>query len=275
MALTPEENAANLASYSNGYNGVALALDNHSLASGGADLEQGIMQHASYGIATAFTSGAIGIYNSLKAVGNMAGAELPMTDTKEVVHDVFGEDAAKYYAQNKLGVDVGGMVASTVAIGFGAIGAMRTAQARGILSMGFQNATGLRNADIVLGSAQMLTARQAVLSNAAAYGWNTRQTWAAIGWAARQNVQEALVVEAAWNLTHNQNEIINPQHLGAWDTMKHTASEGLPFLVGGAVVGTAIDAARVTGSHSRMPRQISLRNSCSSTHSVWRLQLSS
>lgn len=248
MALTPEENAANLASYTNGYNGVALAVDNHSLASGGADLEHGIMQHASYGIATAFTSGALGVYNSLKAVVNMAGAELPMTDTKEVVHDVFGEDAAKYYAQNKLGVDATGMVASTLAVGVGAIGGMRAAQARGILSMGFQNATGLRNADIVLGSAQALTARQAVLSNATAYGWNTRQTWAAVGWAARQNVQESLVAEAAWNLTHNQNEIINPQHLSAWDSMKQTASEGLPFLVGGTIVGTISDAARITGS---------------------------
>lgn len=247
MALTPEENAANLSAYRDGYNGVTLAVDNHNIASGGADMEQGIMQHASYGTATALTSGAIGMYNSLKAVGNMVGADLPMTDTGEVVHDVFGEAAANYYANNKLGVDVAGMVGSTLAVGLGAVGAMRAAQARGILSMGFQNATGLRNADIVLGSAQTLSARQAVLSNATAFGWNTKQTWAAIGWAGRQNVQEALIMEAAWNLTHNQNEIINPEHLGAWDSMANTASEGLPFLVGGAVVGTLVDAARITG----------------------------
>lgn len=248
MALTPQENAAVYAAYTQGYNNVTLAVDNHNIASGGADIEDGVMQHAAYGIGTSLTSAAVGMFNSVKALGNLAGADMPMTDTREVVHEVFGDEASAYYARNKLGVDIAGMVGSTLAVGLGAVGALRAAQARGVLSAGFQNATGLRNADIVLGSAQTMAARQAVLSNATQFSWNNRSTWAAIGWGFRQNVQEALVAEAAWHLTHNQNEVINPEHVSAWESISNNATDGLPFLIGGAVLGTAIDAARIGGS---------------------------
>jgi len=104
------------------------------------------------------------------------------------------------------------------------------------------------NPDIVLASSQDQALRTAVQSNVAEFTWRGTAFNQALGWAARQNIQEALVMEGAFIALNNQNTLLNPDQLSAWDSSKNLAAEGLPFVALGAAIGTAIDGIRLYGA---------------------------
>lgn len=228
-------------------NNVVLAADNDSFASGAGSFLQDAVEFAGYGIPAAVTSGGVGVYNSLKAVANTFGADLPMTRTSDVLEEVISSDARNYYVEHKVGADVGGFVLTALAAGLGAVKGLQAWQAGGKLSAGMTAATGMRNTDVILGSAQVQAYRASITSNASLYTWRTPQLVQATGLALRQNLAEAAVAEAAVLLTHNQSPLLNPEGLSAWDSSKRAFLEGLPFTLGFAGAATVVDTIRIVG----------------------------
>ena len=228
------------------------AADNEEVDGSGQSFIQSAGEFFGYGVTSSVISGGVGIWNSVKAIGNTFGADLAMTNEADVVQNLVGQEAQDYYLEHKVGADMGGLVIGSVGAGLMALRAFRGIQAMGNVAgtgrFGFTNALGVSNPDIVLASSQAQALRTAVQSNVAEFTWRGTAFNQALGWAARQNIQEALVMEGAFIALNNQNTLLNPDQLSAWDSSKNLAAEGLPFLVFGAAVGTVIDGIRLVGS---------------------------
>lgn len=228
------------------------AADNAEVDGSGHSFIQSAGEFFGYGVTSATISGGVGIWNSIKAVGNTMGADLAMTNEADVVQNLVGQEAHDYYLEHKVGADLGGLVLSSVGTGLLALKAFRGIQAMGNVAgtgrFGFTNALGVTNPDIVLASSQAQALRASVQSNVSEFTWRGTAFNQALGWAARQNVQEALVMEGTYIALNNQNSLLNPDQLSAWDSSKNLAAEGLPFVAFGAAVGTAIDGIRLVGS---------------------------
>lgn len=228
------------------------AADNDEVEGSGQSFVQNAAEFFTYGTTSAAISGSVGIWNSVKAIGNTMGADLAMTSEADVVQNLVGEEAHNYYMDHKVGADLGGLLIGAVGSGLLALKAFRGMQAMGNVAgtgrFGFTNALGVSNPDIVLASSQAQALRTAVQSNINSVTWRGTAFNQALGWAARQNVQEALVMEAAFIATNNQNTMLNPDQLSAWESSKNLAAEGLPFLALGAAIGTTIDGIRLYGA---------------------------
>lgn len=228
------------------------AVDNEEVDGSGQSFIQSAGEFFGYGVTSSVISGGVGIWNSVKAIGNTFGADLAMTNEADVVQNLVGQEAQDYYLEHKVGADLGGLVVGSVGAGLMALRAFRGIQAMGNVAgtgrFGFTNALGVTNPDIVLASSQAQALRTAVQSNVAEFTWRGTAFNQALGWAARQNIQEALVMEGAFIALNNQNTLLNPDQLSAWDSSKNLAAEGLPFVALGAAIGTAIDGIRLYGA---------------------------
>jgi len=228
------------------------AVDNEEVDGSGQSFIQSAGEFFGYGVTSSVISGGVGIWNSVKAIGNTFGADLAMTNEADVVQNLVGQEAQDYYLEHKVGADMGGLVVGSVGAGLMALRAFRGIQAMGNVAgtgrFGFTNALGVSNPDIVLASSQAQALRTAVQSNVAESTWRGTAFNQALGWAARQNIQEALVMEGAFIALNNQNTLLNPDQLSAWDSSKNLAAEGLPFVALGAAIGTTIDGIRLYGA---------------------------
>lgn len=236
-------------------NTLILATDTQAIQDDGKSFLDDTADFLSYGLATTATSASVGIWNTVKAGFNMFGADLSMTDETSAVRSTFGDNAAKYYADNKVAVDFAGLLASSVVTGIGAINGLRAWQARGIVADSYKAITGLGTPDIVLGSAQVQAYRNAV-SSAANYSWANKELWGAMRFASKQNVKDALLAEAAFLATNNQNALINPEGLSYVDSSVRAIKEGWAFTLGGAAVGVGIDALRIKGYAARSFKEV-------------------
>lgn len=228
------------------------AVDNEEVDGSGQSFIQSAGEFFGYGVTSSVISGGVGIWNSVKAIGNTFGADLAMTNEADVVQNLVGQEAQDYYLEHKVGADMGGLVVGSVGAGLMALRAFRGIQAMGNVAgtgrFGFTNAMGVTNPDIVLASSQAQALRTAVQSNVSEFTWRGTAFNQALGWAARQNIQEALVMEGAFIALNNQNTLLNPDQLSAWDSSKNLAADGLPFVALGAAIGTAIDGIRLYGA---------------------------
>lgn len=229
-------------------NAVFQTASNDNVAVGQTDLTTRVLGFFQHGIVDAATSAAVGVYNSLKAVANSFGAELPMTSVSDTIGSAFGEEAKNYYVEHKVQVDTGGFLASALVTGGAAIAGLRALQAKGIVSLGYKAATGFTGSDIVLGSEAAASYRAAVMANPATYSWVNKQFLGAIGWATRQAVTEALVGEGVFMLTHNQSPLLNPNGVSAWESSKDMFLSGLPLLGAFTAGGVLLDGFRLVGS---------------------------
>lgn len=227
-------------------NEAVIALDNQELEDTGESFLVKAGQFMTLGLASASTSAAVGVWNTVKAGVNMFGADLSMTDEAESVRSTFGSSAADYYQENKVGADFGGLLISSVGFGLGAIKGLRGLQAAGKVSGGHQATLGLANGDIVLGSRQV-TAYRAAVAERVNYSWKSPEFIGAMGKAAKQNLAEAAVAEGAFILFNNQNALLNPDHLDYIDSSVQILKEGWGFVLGGAAFGTVIDGLRIKG----------------------------
>lgn len=231
-------------------NNAIIATDNAQIQDDGNSFLDSASQFLTYGVASSLTSAGVGIWNTLKAGANMFGSDLSMTDEVGVVRDTFGRDAANYYAENKVSADFGGLLVSSLATGLGAISGLRAWQARGLVTDGYKAATGLANADLVLGSAQVQAYRAAV-ANRVSYSWAAPELWGAARVAGVQNLREAAVAEGAFLLLNNQNALLNPEHLDYIDSSVNALKEGWMFALGGAAFGAGLDMLRIKGYAAR------------------------
>ena len=230
------------------FNSMFATTNADGMAVGEQDMTKRVSDFFQFGIVDALTSGAVGVYNSVKGVANSFGAELPMTSVQDTIRAGFGQQSVDYYNEHKVQADAAGFVVTSLAAGFGAIKGVRMLQSGGIASLGFKAATGFAGTDLVLGSAEAAAYRAAVVSNPATYSWTNAKFLSAVGWATRQNVTEALASEALFMLTHNQSPLLNPDGLSAWESSKDMFTSGLPLLGAFTAGSVLMDAVRLRGS---------------------------
>ena len=235
-------------------NNLILATDNVHLEEDKSSFLNNAADFMQYGIVSSLTSASVGIWNTLKAGANMFGADLSMTDETEAVLHTFGRDTANYYKENKVSADFGGMLASSVVSGVGAVKAVRAWQSRGIVMDSYRKATGLMNPDIVLGSAQVQSYRAAIASKTT-YSWTSKELWGVARVASTQNLLEAAAAEGVFLLTNNQNTLLNPEQLDFIDSSVRAVKEGWMFAAGGAVFGAGVDVLRAKGYAAKAFRQ--------------------
>src|SRR5690606_34624524 len=117
------------------------------------------------GTASAATSAFIGIANTGIALGEVLGLADGDSyyDEAAVVGKLWGQNTEDFYLQHKTGADVAGMVVGSFVPGLGAIRALRAAQSVGKMWAPAGITSGLRNADILLDSPMVKTAKDSVL----------------------------------------------------------------------------------------------------------------
>lgn len=240
--------------------GLFTSADTLNLQIEGESLSDSMLDYVLYGTAGALTSAAVGMYNSMVALGDTLNAwqgDDYMMDERATILETFGHDAAGFYDRHKTGVDVTGLVAGSLIPGLGAVHALRALQVAGKVPSAVRAATGMRNADLVLDSVAVSAAKDAALRS---YGsiYNP-QFFRALGVGAKQQAAEALVFEAGMLLTMNQHATLNPEDMGYFTAIKNQFVDGLPFVFIGAGIGTGIEGFRIAGALKKHVRAEELR----------------
>lgn len=227
----------------------------YSTAIVSADAEQGtsaedsFADYATTGIASAAISGAVGLYNSMAAIGNTFGAKIEMADEGETVGNVLGSEAQDFYARHKQGIDAAGFLGASIVPYIGATKLVGAAARAGFLGQNLKAAVGLENADYILGSRAMATARKTVLESDT-FALKNRPVWQAYAAAARGSALEVAAGESLVLALNNQNAMLNPEDLSAFDSFTKNLGETLtsPLFYGGALLQGGIKALEVTGT---------------------------
>jgi hypothetical protein len=227
--------------------------DNIELEKGGGSLEFGFIESVGYGVTGAAFSAFAGLANSAISLGESLNvvseedAEDARFSTHSMLKNQVSARAADFYTEHQVGVDVAGLVAGSLVPGMLAVKGLRALQVAGKVPGPVQSATGLRNADLVLGSKSVEAAKQAVLRSGG-NPWRSPQTWAAYRTGLKQQAMEGIVFESAVLATMNQHSTLNPEGLGYFEAFGNQFASGLPFVALGVGLGTGIDVLRINGA---------------------------
>lgn len=221
----------------------------------GDEIEQGndsFIDYVTSGTAAAGVSAVVGTLNSLMGVANLAGASFEYLDETKVVRDTFGSDTAEFYERHKEGIDVAGLVASTIVPGTLAVKALRAAQTSGRVGTGVSVATGLKNGDVVLGSTAVQNARTAIVQQgrydaSISNLFSNEAKRAALAAGFKQNVLEAAVFESVALLSTNQSATLNPEHVNALSSSLNIIKDGWEFMIVGPAIGAVMDTFKIRG----------------------------
>lgn len=221
----------------------------------GDELEAGndsFIDYATSGVAATAVSAVVGTVNSLMGVANLVGADFEYMDERSAVRDTFGSETAEFYGRHKEGIDVSGMIVSTIVPGALAVKAMRAAQTTGRLTNGMTVATGLQNGDVVLGSSAVQAARTQIIQQGRYDGsianlFSNEAKRNAIAAGLKQNVLEAAVFEATALLTTNQAATLNPEHVSSLTSMGNIVEDNWKFMVAGPAIGAVLDGFKIRG----------------------------
>lgn len=223
--------------------------DTIEMQGGQPSIEYGFLESVAMGAAGAGYSAVAGLLNTGVALGESLGVFQEGEygfDTYGALESTLGTRTAQFYADHKTGIDAIGLVAGSLVPGMLAVKALRVAQIAGRIPGPAQVATGLKNADLVLGSKSVEAAKQAVLRSGNIL--HTPQVYAAARTGFKQQVLENIAFEVGMLTTMNQSATLNPDGLGYFDAMATQFKEGLPFLGIGIGLGTAIDSMRIVGA---------------------------
>ena len=231
----------------NQYNSMLRGADIDEIEGNGGSLGDSFSAYATYGVVGAGTSAAVGIANSVGQLGNLIGGDYTNIDTGSAIESMWGEDAATFYTRHKQGVDAAGMLIGTMVPGLLAVKALRAAQVSGIVGEGISLGTGMKNADLVLGTKQMASARAAVMAGDT-FTLAQPAVYRAYATGAVQGLKEAVVFDTAMVITNNQNPTLNPDELNAWDAMRTIGADTLPFTLGGAAIGGFFEVLKIRGA---------------------------
>lgn len=238
-----------MAGYQNSF---LRAADSEEIAGNGNSLEDSYADYAIYGTLSALTSAAIGFYNTGVGFADALGADVDdlYADESNAVRNVWGNEAAGFYDRHKEGVDLVGFIAGSFIPGGLAIKALRAAQTAGKLTKGLELASGMKKADLVLGSKQVRQATEAVLNNSS---WNPRNParWRAYARGYSQQLMEAGVAEVAVITTSNQNAAVNGDDLGYFQAFGSQLIASAPYVAGGGVFAGALETMRIRGHIKR------------------------
>lgn len=121
------------------------AVDNHNIAAGEPSWLSGVGDAISKGIPTAITSGVISLLNTgMSFAGWVSGKDFELYDTHEVLRQ-YDNDLARYYEDNKTGVDIAGFVGTSLIPGTLGVKVLNAAKA-GVMGTNMLGATGLMTA---------------------------------------------------------------------------------------------------------------------------------
>lgn len=211
-----------------------------------------VTDFAKYGITASLTSGAVGLYNTAAAFGNMFGSEAKGVDTAEVLDNLGMRATAKYARENETLVEFGGLVAGSLVPGYLGVKALHMAQ-KGLAgaNAASRSITGLRAALVPKNQLDSMLNEMATKGTYA-----TANSQLAMK-AAKQGVHQALLessfAETAILLTMNQHTMLNDQDLGYIDSLKYNFDS----LVFGVALGGAIGGAAMTmGIKSQLEKGI-------------------
>lgn len=237
------------------YDNYSFKLDKVRLAdtlemeAGQPSIEAGFFESVAMGATSAAFSAVAGFVNTGVALGESIGAfeegEYGM-DTYSSLKTVVGQRTADFYAEHKTGLDALGLVAGSLVPGLGAVRALRAMQTMGKIPMAAQVATGMKNADFVLGSKAVESAKQAALRTSTIM--KNQEYVDTLRVSLKQQVLENLAFEVGVVTTMNQHATLNPEGLGYFDALASQTITGLPFIGIGIGLGTAVDGMRVYGA---------------------------
>lgn len=257
------------------YSGTFRAASTIDLQAGSVDsLEDSVWDYIGRGTVSAITSAAVGLLNTGIALGDVVGLadDEDYLDEGEVISNIWGETTGDFYDRHKTGIDAIGMVAGSFVPGLGAVKLLRIAQRAGKLPVPVQLTTGMRNADIVLGSKQLDAASSAIAKKSAndivlnskavdtakKSVFNTNVSGVRnpeVLRAYRAGVGQAFMESAAFDLgivaAMNQNATLNPDDLGYFQSAKNVFMESVPFTLAGGVLGGGLEVLRVKGAISK------------------------
>lgn len=225
------------------------AADISQIQSTGESMEDTFLDYLVNGSISALTSAAVGFYNTGVALGEVVGFadETDYADESEVITNTWGAETGSFYERHKTGVDVVGMIAGSLIPGGAAIKALQAAQRAGKLTKGLELASGIKRADLVLGSKHMREATNAVLGNNN-FSLSNPAVWRAYSRGLGQQVMEAAVAEVGIIATMNQNASLNPEDLGYFEASKNQLVSGAPFVLAGGALGGGLEVLRVRGA---------------------------
>jgi hypothetical protein len=228
------------------FNSLMRGIDTEEIANNGLSIEDSYSDYATYGVAGAATSAVVGIVNSVAALGNSLGADFQYYDEREAIDNFVGDKAAQFYDRHKSGVDITGMILGTMVPGMFAVKGLRALQVAGKVGPGVELATGMKNADLVLGTQAVRNARAAVMAGET-YNIGQPAVWRAYAAGAVQQAKEAIVFETAATVLNNQNSTLNPDDMAAWDSITATMWDNKWFLVGGTAISGGFEALKIRG----------------------------
>lgn len=228
------------------YNPLVNAASSQELLDSGTSPQDAMADYLTTGVASALVSGTVGIWNSILGVGNAFGGNYTYIDEKDAITSTLGAGAGQFYGRHKEGIDITGMLAATIVPGAIALKGIRLAQTRGILGAWAEVTTGARNADIVLGTEAVQTARATVLATDQ-FSLANKAVYGAYAAGLKQSAIEVVLSEIPVVVLNNQNATLNPEHLDAIDSIVNIEKEGLPFLAGAVGIGAAANAFKIRG----------------------------
>jgi hypothetical protein len=226
-------------------------LDTHEIAGGNPSMEDSFADYATTGVGAAIVSAGVGLYNTGAALGETIGAwdEGHQLDESDAVNSLMGADAADFYGRHKSGIDVGGLVIGSMVPGLLAIKGLRLLQTAGKVTPAMQAATGMKNADIVMNSVAVESAKKyALQTTTGAPNWFSAPMMKAYAQGYKQQVMEAGVFEAATLLTMNQQATINPDDLSYFDAIGENFWHATTFTLLGGAIGGSIEGVRIFGA---------------------------
>ena len=208
--------------------------------------EPNFLQNAGYFVGDTLVSAGLGIVNtgiSLAAAVGLA-SDSDKLNVHETIRDIFGDNAANFYSNNQTAVDFTGLILSSLIPASIAIKGLHIAQEAGVLGKSMQLASGLKNADYMLGTNAMKEATAQVLSKQS-YVFNQKPVYSMIARGFYQRTLEGLAASAGISAMTNQSPFLGNEDLTYFQATAKTFTENAPFdiLFGG--VGGVFAAAKI------------------------------
>lgn len=183
-------------------------------------------------------------WNTGVALANAFGGDYEETSADQFLNNIGADQAAKYYTNHKMGVDVAGLIAGSLIPGIAGIKVLKLAQAAAATS----------DIRLVAGLGKLAASTDDIKAGVAAIRSGAQKTiWSAdsaklIAAAGGQGALEGVAATWAMLATMNQSPTLNPDNLGYFDSIQKGFTVETAFgAVAGGVFGAGLGAITYKG----------------------------
>lgn len=231
---------------------VAQAADLHNVADTGDSFIDSAGDFVTKGIPLALSSGMYSMYNTMASLGNSLGGDFDKAKLEDSDWLQYDDNLAKYYSENKEGVDLAGFVATSFIPGTAGIKALKVIQA-GKLGATAARATSLfanterafltrAESSIQLETNQVFKTLDANKLGAMAAGFG-------------EQALQAAAFETGALVTMNQSPVLNKEDQGYFQSLIYHTPDLLKNAILGGAIGGSIEAIRISGKLKGMIKQ--------------------